>query len=103
MQVRCWWEILSIRARELRPIFDRTFLLNGGLYQIMFLCLFRCLFGLFAEASPSGLYSSLTLKLLRLRASSYNGAAASKERRSEDRVEMRLLMALESFLVMEGV
>ena len=92
---------LSIRVRKLRPIFDRTFLLNGGLYQIMFLRLFRWLFGLFAEASSSGSYLSLALKLLRLRAS-YNGAAAPKERRSEDRVEMRLLMVLGGCLVMEG-
>ena len=48
------------------------------------------------------LYFSLTLKLLRLRASSYNGAAASKERRLEDRAVMRLLMDLGSCLVIEG-
>ena len=93
---------MLIRVRKLQPIFDRTFLLNVGLYQIMFVRLFRWLIGLFAEASSSGLYFSLTLKLLRLRASSYNGATPSKERRSEDRVQMRLLMVLRSCLVMEG-
>ena len=93
---------LSIRVRKVRPIFDRTFLLNGELYQIMFLRLFRWLFGLFAEASSSGLYFSFTFKLLHLRASLYNGTAASKERQSEDRVEMRLLMVLGSCLVMGG-
>ena len=68
------------QGNDVAPIFDRTFLLNCGLYQIMFLRLLRWLFGMFAEASPSGLYFSLTLKLLRLRASLYNGTAASKEK-----------------------
>ena len=76
VQVRCWWEMFVNQGKKVAPIFDLTFLLNGGLYQIMFLRLFLSLFGLFEEASFSGLYLSVASKLLRLRASTYNTNAA---------------------------
>ena len=33
---------LSISRRKSRAMFERTFLLKGGLNQLMFLCRFRC-------------------------------------------------------------
>ena len=64
---------LSLRFRNFRPTLVLTFLLNGGLNQMMFLFRFFAWFaGVFCGLL--GVYSTLELKLLCLRASLEVGA-----------------------------
>ena len=84
---------MSTRLRKQRAMFVLTFLLNGGLNQMMLRCLFlRCLY------VSCGMYSSLWLKLLCPSAFLHACTASSNTCLSDDSVEMRLLMDVGSCL-----
>ena len=79
---------LSISFKNSRAMLVFTFLLKEGLYHITFRCrLMRVLVLVFGCS-----YFSCALKLLRVKASLYVGAASSKVSLSQHRVLIRRLM-----------
>jgi hypothetical protein len=90
---------LLIKERKFSATFVFTFLLYGGLYQIMFLDRVRLLDLLLSVSFP---YLRLVLKLLCFSASSYKGTAESKLGLSEEREDIRLLINFGSCLIIYG-
>ena len=79
---------LSISFKNSRAISVFTFLLKGGLYHITFRCRLLRVLVLVFDCS----YFSCALKLLRVKASLYVGAASSKVSLSLHRVLILWLM-----------
>ena len=94
-------------------MFDLTFLVYGGLYQITCLFLLRLLLVWFAVLLLSGyvswswgalveVYVSCALKLLRLRAFSFSGAVESNVSSSHDSLDILWLIEAGSCFMIDG-
>ena len=94
---------LSMSCKKSCAIFVLTFLLNGGLYQVTFRCLFRLkLLCLEFALVVGGSYVSCVSKLLRFKASLYKGAAVSNVSLLQDNALMRLLIERGKCRITEG-